>query len=165
VPLAFVFADGRFDPERLSARTAATDEHLHATAQTHTQTQAQAPHDWPCDGVHGDDPGHTHREEFGTHVFESDVPLSFDAVKQAVKQLPTGVYRVKGFVRFYEQPDRRSLVQLVGKREQVTFGALWGSDAPRTRLVFIGTPAETTAAVIDPIFRACERRGLRRSFG
>jgi len=162
VPLAFVFADGRFDPERLSAPAAAGDAHPRSHAHTH------APHDGPCDGA--DDHGtattaHAHREEFGTYVFESEAPLSFEAVKHAVKQLPTGVYRMKGFVRFYEQPDRRSLVQLVGKREQVTFGAPWGSDAPRTRLVFIGTPAETTAAVIDPLFRACERRGLRRWLG
>lgn len=162
VPLAFVFADGRFDPERLSERPVSSDGHTHAAAHSHAHTHAHAPHDGPCDSAHGDGPGHTHREEFGTHVFESDAPLSFEAVKGALKQLPTGVYRMKGFVRFYEQPDRRSLVQLVGKREQVTFGAPWGSDAPRTRLVFIGTPAETTAAVIDPIFRACERRGLRR---
>lgn len=171
VPLAFVFADGRFDPDRLSARPAATEEHppadahTHAHAHTHADAHAHAPHDGPCDGAHGNSPGHAHREEFGTHVFESDAPLSFEAVKAALKQLPMGVYRMKGVVRFCEQPDRRSLVQLVGKREQVTFGALWGSDAPRTRLVFIGTPAETTAAVIDPIFRACERRGLRRWFG
>ncbi len=154
VPLPFVFADGRFDPERLAA------------APPHAHGPAHAPHEGPCEASHdhsaptGD---HTHAA-FGSYVFEADAPLSFEAVKGALKQLPAGVYRMKGFVQFAGQPGRRALLQLVGKREHLSFDAGWGDEAPRTRLVFIGTPADTTAAVIEPLFRACERRGLRRWF-
>jgi G3E family GTPase len=58
-------------------------------------------------------------------------------LQQILTHLPTTVFRMKGFVHSDEEPERRTVVQLVGRRATLTPSRSWGSEVPRTRLVFI----------------------------
>ena len=48
-----------------------------------------------------------------------------------------GLLRVKGIVRFADDPGRRSIVHLVGNRFDVTDGGPW-SDSEPSQLVLLG---------------------------
>ena len=53
--------------------------------------------------------------------------------------LPDGVIRAKGIVRLTDSPETRRVVQLVGKRWEITPAGPW-NDQDVSRLVFIGLP-------------------------
>ncbi len=55
------------------------------------------------------------------------------------------MYRAKGVIAASEAPERRGVLQVVGKRVDVSFDGEWGGEAPSTRIVAIGA-----AGTIDP---------------
>jgi G3E family GTPase len=85
----------------------------------------------------GTDAGHDHRNVFSSFAFETNEPLSLEAVRAAAKKLPAGVYRCKGIVHSSDAPDRRAILQVVGKRVDLTLADEWGDRKPRTQLVAI----------------------------
>jgi G3E family GTPase len=92
-------------------------------------------------GTRSEAPGHDHRAEhdigFDTWTYTSEAPLSLAWFQQIITHLPSTVFRMKGFVYILEEPERRTVVQLVGRRATLTPSRSWGSEGPRTRLVFI----------------------------
>ena len=92
VPLEVLLSVGRFDPSRLSDK------------------EGQIVHDKPR---------LEHKQTFGTWTFESEESLSIELLRDMVKKhLPAGVYRCKGIVRTIEHPERRSILQCVGRRTE-----------------------------------------------
>jgi G3E family GTPase len=91
-------------------------------------TSSEAP-----DHDHGDD----HDIGFDTWTYTSEAPLQMAWFQQILTHLPSTVFRVKGFVHSVEEPERRTVVQLVGRRATLTPSRPWGTEEPRTRLVFI----------------------------
>ena len=85
---------------------------------------------------HADHAGHDHR--FESWSYETDRPLSLDNLRKAAAKLPADIYRAKGVVATSEAPERRAVLQVVGKRVDVSFDGAWGGQAPRTRIVAIG---------------------------
>ncbi len=80
---------------------------------------------------------HHHGHAFETWTYRNDAPLSTYGLRRALAQLPTPVYRAKGFVKAAEDPSVRLLVQVVGGRAELRADGPW-QDEPRTELVFLG---------------------------
>ncbi len=79
-----------------------------------------------------------HAPEFATWHWSSERPLDFAALGQALRDLPSGVFRAKGLA-LVRGADRPLVVQLVGGRLRLSFEASLPA-ASRTDLVFIGRP-------------------------
>ncbi len=127
VPLEILLAVGRFDPGR--------------------QTTAQ-------DG-HGHSNGHD-IQVFSTWSYESDRPFSLDALREMVRrELPASIYRCKGIVYAAEAPERRAVLQVVGRRTDVALQDEWGDRTPRTQIVALGAPDSIDAEDLRKRFDAC----------
>lgn len=131
VPLDILLSVGRFAAEQLD--TEVPDHHIHGSG---------------CGCAKDDD----HGTEFSTTVFASDRPLRLDGLRKAVKSLPGGVYRVKGFVLSEEDPDHRVIVQVVGKRVDIARDGPWGDREPKTRIVAIGAHGSITSDALGEVF-------------
>jgi G3E family GTPase len=121
---------GRFD----AARVASTHEHHHH--------DAQACRDSRCAEHHRPD----HVRTFSTWSYETDQPLALEALRETMRKLPGTVYRAKGVVYSTAAPQRRAVLQVVGRRVDISLQDEWGERTPRTRIVVIGA-----ANGIDPV--------------
>jgi G3E family GTPase len=91
---------------------------------------------------------------FETWSYESDQPMSLDALRTMVqRELPVSVYRCKGIVFAADTPRRRHALQIVGRRTEITDQCEWGDRAPRTQIVAIGT--ELDAEEWNDKFNSC----------
>jgi G3E family GTPase len=96
-----------------------------------------------------------HAQEFDTWTYESDRPLSIDALRQAAKKLPGSIYRCKGIVYTADSPHRRGVLQVVGRRADVSLHDGWGDRRPRTQIVAIGAAGSIDADDLKERFEAC----------
>ena len=127
IPLEILLAVGRFDPQQL----------------------VEIDHDHHHD--HTD-----HGQAFSTWSYQTDQPLSLDALNEMVKKtLPGNIYRCKGVVCTTENPERRAVLQVVGRRADVTLGEAWGDTKPRTQIVAIGAPGSIDPEALTAQFEAC----------
>lgn len=129
-PLELLLGVGRYDAEQLAG---------HATRQVHVHTPAQPPHR----RKHGfvlaaPSAPPDHSLVFTSWAYQSEQPLALKKLRRFLDELPTAVYRAKGFVWLQEAPARKALVQVAGTRVRIALGAEWGDETPATRLVFIG---------------------------
>jgi G3E family GTPase len=149
VPLEILLSVGRFDPARLDGRP---------------------PHDKPnhppdCDDpdcghhVHGHQ--HDHSQVFSTWSYETDEPLSLEALRETARYLPVSVYRCKGVVHTAEEPNRRVILQVVGKRVDIAVGDEWNGREPRTQIIAIGAHDGVDGAALREVFDRCHA-ALRR---
>jgi G3E family GTPase len=129
VPLEVLLGVGRFDPER--ARPTGHGD---------------------CDHAHDD---HDHRSTFATWSFATEEPLSLEAVRHVVSRLPSGIYRAKGVIRSAEEPDRRAVLQVVGKRIDISLANDWGSLAAETQIVAIGAADQLDEEALTAAFDGC----------
>ena len=53
--------------------------------------------------------------EVRTWSFETDLPMSLEALRATAKGLPSAIYRCKGVVHSSDAPDRRAILQVVGE--------------------------------------------------
>ena len=143
VPLEILLAAGRFDPSRLDG--AAPD------VQVDRPTDCGDRHaGHPVDG-HGQD----HTKVFRTWSYEADEPLSLEALRGSAGKLPASIYRCKGVVHTVEEPDRQTILQVVGKRVDIAVGHEWDGLEPRTRIVAIGADDGIEEAVLREAFDEC----------
>ena len=107
VPLEILLSVGRFDPSRL----------------LETALHQQPDHDSDCDDVdcghHVDGHSHDHSQVFGTWSYETKVPLSLELLRETARNLPASIYRCKGVVHAADEPGRRVILQVVGKRVDI----------------------------------------------
>ena len=127
VPLEILLAVGRFDPQQL------------------------------VESNHGHQHDHTdHVQTFSTWSYQTDQPLSLDALNEMVKKrLPGNIYRCKGVVYTAENPQRRAVLQVVGRRADVALGEAWGETKPSTQIVAIGAPGSIDPDALTAEFEAC----------
>ena len=125
VPLEILLSVGRFDPAQLDDAHQDCDHH------------------------------HDHTHVFSTWSYESEAPLSLEALRETARKLPASVYRCKGVVHTADEPGRRVILQVVGKRVDIALGDEWNGREPRTRIVAIGAHDGVDGAVLREAFDRC----------
>ena len=81
--------------------------------------------------------------------------MSLESIRQMAKKLPGGIYRCKGVVFSVEAPDKRAVLQGVGRRSDVSLYDEWGGSPPQTQIVAIGTPESLDANELTNRFNQC----------
>jgi G3E family GTPase len=128
VPLEILLGVGRFNPQQLTVSNNG-DDHYHVPDHKHT---------------------------FSTWSYESDQPFSLEALREMVKKkLPANIYRCKGVIYAAEHPERRVVVQVVGRRADVSLDEEWGAKSPRTKVVAIAAAGSIDAQNLTKYFNDC----------
>ncbi|MFC9833882.1 CobW family GTP-binding protein [Rhodococcus sp. NPDC127530] len=131
VPLDILLSVGRFDPVQADLTLRALDS-------------------GGCTDPHCRHDHHSHHPSttFSTWGYESELPLSLEALREVVQKLPPDIYRVKGVIYTSDAPERRAVLQVVGKRVDIALQDQWGERTPRTRIVVIGAAGRIDAAAL-----------------
>lgn len=130
VPLEILLAVGRFDPAQLAG-----GDHDHS---------------------HDD-----HGASFATWSYETNRPLSQEAlIPMAKRRLPGSIYRCKGIVYTADSPERRAILQVVGRRADVALGEAWDGRTPCTQIVAIGAAGSIDSAALTELFDECLAEGV-----
>ncbi len=161
VPLRLLLGIGAFEPERLQHTDNSLDIHVHAAKTNHK------PHDHAHDhDHHHDDHDHDHDHHHHDHtmVFDSwsyttDKPFNYQAVREAIRNLPATIYRAKGKLVVAES-ERQSVFHLVGKRASLTLGQPWGEQRAYSQIVVIGSEGGVDADFLAAHFEACLAENL-----
>ena len=143
VPLEILLSVGRFDPSRLDG------------TPPHDQPNHPPDCDDPDCGHHVHGHRHDHSQVFRTWSYETEEPLSLEALRETARKLPASVYRCKGVVHTAEEPGRRVILQVVGKRVDIAVGDEWNGREPRTRIIAIGAHDGVDGAALREVFDRC----------
>lgn len=97
-----------------------------------------------------------HGAEFQRWSFETVEPVSLRSLRKMVRtKLPAGVYRCKGIVHSSDNPDHRSILQVVGRRCDITMDRPWDQQPPGTRIVAIGESGTLQPERLQNLFENC----------
>jgi G3E family GTPase len=92
---------------------------------------------------------------FSTWSYETDQPLALDGLREAIGKLPGNVYRAKGIIYSTEAPQRRAVLQVVGRRADISIQDEWGDRVPRTQILAIGAAGGMDAGLLAETFASC----------
>jgi len=145
VPLEILLSVGRFDATQLDEPPASHHDHHDHHADCHD------PH---C-GHHAHHHRNDHTQVFKTWSYQANEPLSMEALLRTARNLPASIYRCKGVVHAAEEPGRQVILQVVGKRVDITVGDAWTGSEPRTRIVAIGSRDGVDEALLREAFDGC----------
>ena len=137
VPYEILLGVGRFDPARAG---------LNSHIVEHSCT------DPTC---HDDHHEHDHSKVFSTWSYQTDQPLSLEALREKMRKLPGNVYRAKGVVYTSDAPQRRAVLQVVGRRVDISIQEEWGQRSPRTQIVAIGAAGSIDASLLEKTIASC----------
>ena len=105
------------------------------------------------DLAHGD---HDHGSRFCTRSFTDDRPLSRRLLERMIKRkLPGTIYRCKGFVFLADDPAHRYVLQVVGRRVDLTADRPWGAEQPQNRIVAIAHHSNADVGQLADLFGKC----------
>jgi G3E family GTPase len=144
VPYEILLGVGRFDPAKATLNAQAIEE----------SCSDQACHDDHRNHEHGHNV-QNHSKVFSTWSYETDQPLVLEALRETLRKLPGTVYRAKGVVYNTDAPHRRAVLQVVGRRVDISFQEEWGERAPRTQIVAIGAAGSIDASLMEKTFASC----------
>jgi len=137
VPHQILLGVGRFDPARAALNPDAADPGCgDPTCHDHAH-------------------GHVHSDMFSTWSYETDQPLALKVLRETMRKLPGSVYRAKGVVHTTDAPERRAVLQVVGRRVDISLEGEWGDRAPRTQIVTIGAAGSIDANLLEATFTSC----------
>ena len=142
VPNEILMGVGRFDPTK-----AALNSHA-----GNPDCIDPSCHDDQHDHYHS---GQNHSKVFSTWSYETDQPLELEALREIMRKLPGTIYRAKGVVYNTNAPERRAVLQVVGRRVDISFQEDWGERAPRTKIVAIGAAGSIDANLMEMTFASC----------
>lgn len=114
-----------------------------------------------CD-AHGDSAHHHHAdhgEAYSSLSWTDSEPLDFQAIYRTFSTLPLDVFRAKGILHVREVPDRRVILQMVGKRVMLTRGEPWDGADRISQIVAIGTRGCFEKGGLEAQFLACRAQG------
>ena len=137
VPYEILLGVGRFDPVRTSLDSD-TAKHGCSGSSCHDESHA-----------------HDHSKVFSTWSYETDQPLALEALRETLRKLPGTVYRAKGVIYSTDSPQRRAVLQVVGRRVDVSLQDEWGERTPRTQIVAIGAAGSMDASLMEMTFASC----------
>ena len=144
VPLEFMLNVGQFEIERLASRQP-HDIHVHAEGDEHGHEDNEHHHE------HTD-----HTLVFSTWSWRSSQPVSFRALQRMVNRLPETIYRAKGIFFLADAPDRKGILQVVGRRASVTLAQDgWENTAPLSQIVVIGAAGSVDGDTLNQHMEAC----------
>ena len=143
VPLEILLSVGRFDPSRLDATPPHDEPHHPPDCED------------PDCGHHAHGHRHDHSQVFSTWSYETEAPLSLEALRETARKLPASIYRCKGVIHTAEEPGRRVILQVVGKRVDIAVGDEWNGREPRTRIIAIGAHDGVDGAALREVFDGC----------
>lgn len=144
VPYEILLGVGRFDPARSGFRSHVV-EHGCSDPTCRNDSHGHNHH------------GHDHSKMFSTWSYETDWPLALEALRETIRKLPGTVYRAKGVVFNTDAPQRRTVLQVVGRRVDISIQEEWGERAPRTQIVAIGAAGSIDARMMEETFASCTR--------
>ncbi len=99
---------------------------------------------------------HDHGAAFESWHFSSDKPLNLGALRKTLARLPPSIYRAKGILHTTQAPERAVIMQLVGRRAELSLGHPWGDQHPRNDLVLVGAPGTLDREQLAAQFSGCE---------
>lgn len=147
VPMALILNVGAFDVERLVKRHP-QGIHIHdAYGDEHDEHH------------HHDD----HTLIFNTWSWTSHEALSYRALRRMTKKLPESIYRAKGIFYLADAPERRGVLQIVGRRATLTLGEYWGDTPPYSQMVVIGSPDDFDVERLGEQLEACLAKNAPQS--
>ena len=155
VPYQILLGVGSFSPAR-------ADLYARAVNHEYVDTACQ-----DASHAHGHET-QDHSKVFSTWSYETDQPLLLEALQEKMRKLPGSVYRAKGVVYCSDAPHRRAVMQVVGRRVDISIQEEWGDRAPRTRIVAIGAAGGIDASLLERTFASCisdrthDQTGLER---
>jgi G3E family GTPase len=135
VPLPILLSAGRYDPAQLD---------------THRSDRRSC---MELNCRHEDDRDHS--KMFDTWCYETDQPFSLEPLRQAASRLPAEIYRAKGVIFTTDVPDRRAVLQVVGRRVDIALHDEWGDRARRTHIIAIGAPGAIDDDALRARFQQC----------
>jgi len=136
VPYQILLGVGRFDPARADHNSHAVDKRTQAACRD-------------------DNHAHDHSKVFSTWSYQTDQPLALEALREKLRKLPGSVYRAKGVVYTTDAPQRRAVLQVVGRRVDISLQDDWGERPPRTQIVAIGAAGSIDANLLEQTFASC----------
>ena len=142
VPFEILLGVGRFDPGRAGLNSLAVEQSC-TVATCHDEKHGH--------GHHGQD----HSKVFSTWSYETDQPLALEALRETLRKLPGSVYRAKGVVYSTDAPQRRAVLQVVGRRVDISIQEEWGQRARRTQIVAIGAAGSIDPSLLEKTFASC----------
>jgi len=104
---------------------------------------------------HDDHLAPDHSTVFSTWSYETDQPFALEALRETMRKLPGAVYRAKGVIYTTDVPQRRAVLQVVGRRVDISIQEGWGQRAPRTQIVAIGAADSLDADLLETTFASC----------
>ncbi|MGB7731216.1 MAG: GTP-binding protein [Candidatus Acidiferrum sp.] len=142
VPYEILLGVGRFDAVR-SGLASHAPEHNCTSPACHEEN-------------HGHNhEGQDHSKVFSTWSYETDQPLALEALRETLRKLPGNVYRTKGVVYTNDSPERRAVLQVVGRRVDISLQEEWGARERRTQIVAIGAAGSLDASLLKQTFASC----------
>jgi G3E family GTPase len=142
VPYEILLGVGRFDPARAG---------LNAHAHEHGCTD---PDCYDSSHAHGHHE-HDHSKVFSTWSYQTDQPLALEALRESMRKLPGTVYRAKGIIYTKDAPQQRAVLQVVGRRVDISIQEEWGQRVPRTQIVAIGAAGGIETGLLERTVAAC----------
>ena len=90
-----------------------------------------------------------------TWSYQADRPFELEAIRAAASRLPANIYRAKGILHGADVPDRQVILQVVGRRVDLSLGEAWTDREHRSRIVAIGARGATSTDALAAAFDAC----------
>jgi G3E family GTPase len=88
-------------------------------------------------------------------IYETDKPLVLEALQDVMRKLPGIIYRAKGVVYSTDAPQRLAVLQVVGRRVDISLQEEWGDRAPHTQIVAIGAAGSIDANLLETSVTSC----------
>jgi G3E family GTPase len=92
---------------------------------------------------------------FSTWSYQTSRPLSLEALRAAARTLPGNIYRAKGVIYTTDAPERRAVLQVVGRRVDIALQDEWDQRPQHTQIVAIGAAGSLDARLLEETFAAC----------
>lgn len=145
VPLELLLDTGNYSIDH-ALQQPKTDIHVHsALAHNHH------------DHEHTD-----HSTIFETWNWTSNELCSFRALKRMTEQLPLSIYRAKGFFFLADEPDKRAVLQIVGKRVELKLEH-WDAATQLSQFVVIGTHDNIHPDELQSLMDSCLAKNAPQS--
>jgi G3E family GTPase len=142
VPYEILLGVGRFDPVRAGLNLRAAGQGC-SDASCHDETHGHNHN------------GQNHSKVFSTWSYETDQPLALEAVRESLRKLPGNIYRAKGVIYSSDAPQHRAVLQVVGRRVDISIQEEWGQRTPRTQIVAIGAVGSIDASLLEKTLASC----------